>query len=177
MLRNLSYKRGFSLIELMIGIAILAILLSAVMPSFRAWIQNAKIRTAAESLQNGLQLARVEAIKRNEGVSFTLGTLSSWSVQTMAASGVSIQSRSSDEGSSNVILTVTPTGTTTVSFNGLGRIVANTDSSLTMTNIEVALPTTLLPANEMRKLKVYISTGGQVRSCDPYFPSTDPRGC
>jgi type IV fimbrial biogenesis protein FimT len=163
MLSHPSYKRGFSLIELMIGVAILAILLSAVIPSFKVWIQNAKIRTAAESLKNGLQLARLEAIRRNERVFFSLvGTDSTWSVQTVAASGVPIQSRSSAEGSSNVTLTITP---------------LNPDGSSAITSMVVGLPTAILSTSEMRTLNIYIGTGGQIRSCDPYFPSSDPRGC
>ena len=90
MLNKPSYQRGFSLIELMIAVAILAILLTAVLPSFKAWIQNAKIRTATESLKNGLQLARVEAIRQNQGVFFSLdGTNSSWSVATVQTAAAS----------------------------------------------------------------------------------------
>jgi type IV fimbrial biogenesis protein FimT len=178
MLSHPSYKRGFSLIELMIGVAILAILLSAVIPSFKVWIQNAKIRTAAESLKNGLQLARLEAIRRNERVFFSLvGTDSTWSVQTVAASGVPIQSRSSAEGSSNVTLTITPLNSTSATFNGLGQLTANPDGSSAITSMVVGLPTAILSTSEMRTLNIYIGTGGQIRSCDPYFPSSDPRGC
>ena len=172
MLNKPSYQRGFSLIELMIAVAILAILLTAVLPSFKAWIQNAKIRTATESLKNGLQLARVEAIRQNQGVFFSLdGTNSSWSVatvQTAAASSVQIQTRSSAEGSSTVALVAT--GGTTATFNGLGRAVG-------LTRIDVELPVAILPTNEQRKLSVLITPGGQIRSCDDYFTAPDPRRC
>ena len=59
---------GFTLIELMIGIAIVAILVVAALPSFGTWIQNTKIRGAAEAALNGLQLARAEAARRNASV-------------------------------------------------------------------------------------------------------------
>ncbi|MGV8934226.1 MAG: GspH/FimT family pseudopilin [Gallionellaceae bacterium] len=174
MLSHPSYKRGFSLIELMVAVAILAILLTAVLPSFKAWIQNAKIRTATESLKNGLQLARVEAIRRNQGVIFSLvGTDSTWSVDTIAtaaASSVQIQSRSSAEGSSTV--TLIATGGTTATFNGLGRTVGTG-----LTKIDVV--NNILTSTEMKKLRILISSGGQIRSCDPdpSIPSTDTRSC
>ena len=158
----------------MVAVAILAILLTAVLPSFKVWIQNAKIRTATESLKNGLQLARVEAIRRNQGVIFSLvGTDSTWSVDTVAttaASSAQIQSRSSAEGSSNV--TIAPTGGTTATFNGLGRQVG-----AGLTQIDVSVPVTILPTNQQRALQIRIATGGQIRTCDGYFTAPDPRAC
>jgi type IV fimbrial biogenesis protein FimT len=65
-------QHGVTLIELAVVLAIVAILLSQAAPAFSAWIQNAQIRTAAESIQNGLQLARAEAIRRNRSVMFWL---------------------------------------------------------------------------------------------------------
>lgn len=176
MLSNSSSQRGFSLIELVIGVIIMSILLAAGIPSFTAWIQNAKIRTAAESLQDGLQLARAEAVRRNGSVLFSLvGTNSGWTI--LDITNTPIQSRLSAEGSSNVILTVTPVGATSATFNGLGQIVANQDNTASLTNIAVGLPTSTLPTASQRQLQIFITTGGQIRSCDPYFLSPDPRAC
>lgn len=69
-----SMQRGFTLIELMIGIAIVGLSLVMAVPSFSSWIQNTQIRTAAEAVQNGLQLARAEAVQRNTQISFQLVT-------------------------------------------------------------------------------------------------------
>lgn len=63
---------GFGLIELMVGLAVLGILFATAMPAFSNWVRNAKIRATAESLQNGLQLARAEAVRRNALVRFQL---------------------------------------------------------------------------------------------------------
>ena len=63
---------GVTLIELAVVLAIVAILLSQAGSYFSAWTQNAQIRTATESIQNGLQLARSEAIRRNRSVMFWL---------------------------------------------------------------------------------------------------------
>ena len=63
---------GVTLIELMIGIAILAVMILLAVPGFSAMIQNQQIRTQAESILNGLQLARAEAVKRNSVVNFQL---------------------------------------------------------------------------------------------------------
>jgi type IV fimbrial biogenesis protein FimT len=67
-------QRGFSLIELIIGVVIIGILTSMAIPAFGTWSQNTQIRNAADSIQNGLQQARVEAIRRNTPVRFQLTT-------------------------------------------------------------------------------------------------------
>jgi type IV fimbrial biogenesis protein FimT len=59
-----------TLIEIMVAVTIVVILLAAAMPSFSEWIQNSKIRTAAESIQNGISLARSEAVHRNTVAQF-----------------------------------------------------------------------------------------------------------
>ncbi|MBK7423660.1 MAG: GspH/FimT family pseudopilin [Propionivibrio sp.] len=60
------------MIELLIGVAVLGILLALGASSFRVWIGNMRIRTTAEAIQNGLQLARGEAVRRNALVRFQL---------------------------------------------------------------------------------------------------------
>ncbi len=63
-------SQGFSLVELLVVMAVLALLLAMGLPNFQTWLRNVQIRNAAESLQNGLQFARMEALRRNERVSF-----------------------------------------------------------------------------------------------------------
>lgn len=65
-------SRGFTLIELMIGLVLLGVLLVLAMPSFTQMLQNMKLRTSAETILAGLQSARAEALKRNQSVEFLL---------------------------------------------------------------------------------------------------------
>jgi type IV fimbrial biogenesis protein FimT len=79
-LKPRSMQHGVSLIELMIGLVILAILLAFAVPAFSQFIQNSKIRNAAGALQDGLNLARGEAVRRNTNVQFILNSGASWTV-------------------------------------------------------------------------------------------------
>ena len=60
-----SFQRGFSMVELLVSIAILAIVLGLGIPSFSAWISNGQVRSTAESLLAAIQLTRGEAVRQN----------------------------------------------------------------------------------------------------------------
>ena len=65
-------QRGFSMVEVAITMAILALLLAAAAPSVTGWMRNTRVRNTAEALQMGLQRARAEALRRNANVTFWL---------------------------------------------------------------------------------------------------------
>lgn len=68
-------KRGFTLIELVVTLAVLALLAMATMPSIADWLRNARLRNMTESIQTGIQQARSEAVRRNRDVTFWLVNL------------------------------------------------------------------------------------------------------
>lgn len=57
-------QAGFTLVELMVTVAIAAILLGIGVPSFRALIENNRIAAASNDVVTALQYARSEAVKR-----------------------------------------------------------------------------------------------------------------
>lgn len=162
---------GFTLVELMIAVAIMAVLLGMAAPSFQAWLTNTKIRTAAESVANGLQRARAEAVSRNTNVSFVLGTGTDWTVNVVSPAAV-IESRHSVEGSQGVTRTVLPLSTTTITFNNFGAIVANADASAALAQVDLAA------VGGNQNLRVTLGAGGATRMCDPNMASgSSPRAC
>lgn len=174
---------GFSLIELLIAIAIMATLMGLAVPSFRTWLQNSQIRNAAESFTNGLQKARAEAVGRNANVEFVLGAGSSWVIQVPDGPDLDtdpdevIESRPANEGSRDVAVAVTPGGATTVTFNNFGGVVAaNSDGSAPFTRVD--LDSSVLDAADSQELRVTIGVGGNARMCDPNLAAgSSPRAC
>lgn len=67
--------RGFSLIEMLVVVAIAGIALSIAVPNLQSSIISSRSRGVAESIQGGLMLARSEAIRRNAPVRFQLVAL------------------------------------------------------------------------------------------------------
>ena len=195
MLTNPKRSRGTTLIELMIGLTILGILIAIALPNFTTWLQSSQIRTAAEALQNGISLARSEAVNRNSTVRFqltstldngcTLATSgTNWVVslddpETLCATAASdtttpriIQKHSGGEGTANAEVTSTQSA---IVFNGLGRPVPAVATTINITNTRGG--TCAASGGNMRCLNVVVSPSGNVRMCDPKFASTDPQGC
>ncbi|GAA0693003.1 hypothetical protein GCM10009104_20290 [Marinobacterium maritimum] len=57
--------KGFSLLEVMIAIAVLVIVLSIGLPGFQAMFESARDRSATSSFVTAMNLARSEAVTRN----------------------------------------------------------------------------------------------------------------
>lgn len=169
-------QRGVTLIELVITIAIAAILIALAVPSFRIMLANAQIRTAAQGLHDGLQLARVEAIRRNERVIFSKGSQSAWTV-SIESDGSTVQTRPYTEGSTVATVSVTPNGAAQVTFNALGRVVANTDASSSISQLDIDVPGTVIAAVDSHELRITITTGGAIRLCDPNATPGVGMGC
>jgi type IV fimbrial biogenesis protein FimT len=60
--------RGFTLIELMVTIAVLAILATVGIPGFVDLVQNNRVTTQANELVTALNVGRTEAVKRGRPV-------------------------------------------------------------------------------------------------------------
>ena len=64
--------RGFTLVEVLVGLAVVALLALIGFPAMGTFLQNSKLSNAAASYYSGIQLARAEAIRRNVETQFVL---------------------------------------------------------------------------------------------------------
>jgi type IV fimbrial biogenesis protein FimT len=167
--------RGFTLVELLIGIAVLALLLGLAAPSFMVWMQNTQIRNAADGVLNGLQLARTEAIRRNKTVQFVLGTQTEWTVSVVSPLQ-QLQYRPMNEGSANAVVQTSPGGSGAVTFDALGGRTTNNDLSSPIDTIDI---TSSVTPTGVRPLRIVITQSGSARMCDPdvNLKVGDPRRC
>ena len=191
-------QHGTTLVELLIGLTIVALLFALGTPAFFSWLQNSQIRTSAEAIQNGLHLARGEAVRRNTSVRFQLTSAvtascglstsgANWVVSLDNPAGACnsapsdtvapriIQIRSAAEGSANAVVAA---GQSTITFNGLGRVTPVPAGDI---DIDISNPTggacATAGVDGMRCLRIRVSSGGQIRMCNPILAATDPQGC
>ena len=135
---------GFTIVELMIVVLILAILTALAVPSMRDMIRNQRVKTASFDVFAGLILARSEAIKRNISITLTPSG-GSWT-QGWTATDANGQTVARQDPFDSTITVVGPGGT--VVFSGVGR--ANAIASFTISS-------TTIPAANYRCVKLDMS--------------------
>lgn len=178
------HVRGFSLVEVMVAMALLTLLLGLAAPSFTVWTRNAQVRTVSDALQSGLRLAQGEAVRRNRQVVFFRTDSRActndidasddgafWSIRTVplmaGEESVVVQCGVLND----IAADVTVAGPAALCFNSGGRQVANDEPGIDGADCELDPSGTStfdiqITAGD-RPLRVTVSLGGQVRMCDP----------
>jgi type IV fimbrial biogenesis protein FimT len=197
-----SFQRGISMLEVMVSIAIIAIVVAIGMPNLSSWMQNTQVRSSAESVLTGLQLARAEAVRQNTKTRFQLTDttgMASWSISTTRLDRTDcpagtdpypcpVQSGAATESGKNARLGVSTASLATTDYStpiaaAVGMSASPTvifdafgrvDSTVTnITRIDV----TNAAYSEARRMVITITDSGMAKLCDPSLPATNPRGC
>ncbi len=176
---RLPVQRGFTLIELMVGLAIAVILLLLAAPGYSRWIADSQIAAAASAMADGIRFAQAEAIMRNTGVEFTVGT-DAWHVNVVGKTD-KLREGVFAEGAKLAETHPTPPNSTTVTFNAFGMILPANANVPTepITRVDVTMSSASKPTG-LRVLIANGAGGSGVRVCDPdpnlVWP-TDGKAC
>lgn len=182
-----------SIIEVMVAIGIIALVIGLGAPTALVWIQNLQVRNAGEAILNGLQAARLEALRRNTTVAFELTDPNSTAWHVCVFDLVGLRCTPGD------IVTGDPSGQANarvgvetefsnfanpldagsnvpqlIAFDSFGRVSPQNPNNIA--RIDIRNP--VLSATDERRLSVAITVAGQVRMCDPGLSkSVNPQGC
>ena len=182
--------RGVTLVEMMVGLAIISCLLLVGMPSFSLWIQDLQIRGAAESVQSALLLARSEAIRRNRPVRLQLNDASGlveWEVGCVTVAAdcpAGIARRNRNEGGRNARMAAGAMADAdslasplapgsglpaSLDFNGLGAVIGTVPGRIEISHAALG---------GARRLVLLVGDGGLIRLCNPALArDASPQGC
>nr|WP_283254399.1 GspH/FimT family pseudopilin [Ramlibacter paludis] len=160
--------RGFTLIELLVVIAIVAVGMALAAPGVSSMVSTRKVQNAAQSIVDGLNFARAEAVRRNTAVNFVLRSdFTGWDV-TQASDGSSLQGFSSSDWKTMSMSAANSALTATFLATG---VLSTTGTQLSQVNI------VSLGGNDTTR-RVNVFGGGLIRMCDPgVSAANDPRRC
>jgi type IV fimbrial biogenesis protein FimT len=168
----MKHTTGFTLVELLLVLAVVGLMTAIALPAMRMHLANADIRGVAEEMRSGLELARTEAIRRNTSVQFQRnGT--GWVVVVPGANNgtdLVVAKRAARQAQVSV-----GTDIDNISFNGSGW----TSPFGQAMNITLQAPAIAAcrPQGGINCLNVVVAAGGLVRSCDPAALVGSPTAC
>lgn len=175
-------SQGFSLIEVVVATAILGVVLAMGVPALQEFLVNARIRGVTTELREGLQAARMEAIRRNSTVSI-VSNGAGWEIRLGGlVSGAVVPGtllRSKTGGAKDLALAyafVSEAGASTalsassskvLSFRSDGRTDAATTAAGYFSISSTEANSCQADGGDFTCLRVVISSGGMIRSCNP----------
>lgn len=185
MLSRRAGQRGVTLVEIVLGLAIGSALLTMGVVSFGNWVQNSQVRAEAESIQSGLQLARIKAVQSNTPIRFQLTTnLADCAISAQGTYWVVSQgdptgncgAPASDvnppgivqvgggaaDGAANADVTASQG---LIVFRGTGQTQSNATVTIDIDNPDAGV--CVADGGDVRCLRIVTTIGGQIRMCDP----------
>jgi type IV fimbrial biogenesis protein FimT len=187
-------QAGFSLVELITVLAVISIVIAVGMPQFAEQLANAKVRSAAESVQSGMRMAQVEAMKRSNATEWALVSVDpvpanvagasassgrNWMarVRTDAVRGINapVFLAGSEANNAQAAQLTNQSGTTPIVFMPTGQVMQGDPTGPVALAAPMVVRVTSAGSN--RPLCVFASPAGSIKVCDPALGTGDPRAC
>lgn len=172
-MNRIAFQTGFTLIEMLVTLSVVAILINLAVPSFTALLNTNRLAAQANDLVGAMMIARSEAIRLNQRVvlcrsddgstcSTGTGSWPGWLIfadtnindtldsgemlrtGTMAGGTIKVQASQAISGQSNRIR---------IGSDGFARTAASASSALLTAKVAVCIATTQ-PTNNVREIRI-----------------------
>ena len=156
-------QRGFTLIELMITLAVAVILTMMVVPSVQGMLERQRLSAAVEAVQAQVVLAKSEAAKRSGEVSVNVRPGETWDVALLYADQVSASTVSRNvDGDAFVGVSMSlPADDDGMTFEPVRGTVRGV--------VDPAAPPVIRLASANHQVDIGVDPVGRMRVCSPTF--------
>jgi len=149
-------SRGFTLVELMVTVSVIAILAAVAVPGMTALINSSRLNGQAEEMVSSLQLARAEAIRRNARVTVCPSSDGSTCASSTNWSQWVVRGRDNITATDDVIRSNRASGGVQISGPAAGIVFRPSGLIDSQQTVTVCMPTTN-PSQNQRVLTVMVS--------------------
>lgn len=161
---KIKFIEGFTLVELLIVIAILSIIAVTAVPSYQDTLERNRIKEAAEALQADLQLAHTEAVKRSANITInrSTGSNGAWCYGFNDNLTVACDCTQTDKTQTNYCALKRIMGS---SYSGTNLSSASADNIAFNFRRGTANPSNTCFSTDNYKLRVVVANTGRVTIC------------
>ncbi|MGA8180536.1 MAG: GspH/FimT family pseudopilin [Desulfobacterales bacterium] len=147
-------KKGFTLVEVAVTLSILAIMATISIPTYISWLPKHRLQISARQIYDDLNLAKMEAVRRNTDVCITFSSANNTYRVFVDANSDGTYTSPGDSILKNKVVPeygVSISNNTTIGFNNRG-MASNTG------NVNVTNPTGTMRINVITTGYISIST-------------------
>lgn len=155
---------GVTLIELLVGLAVLGVLLTVVAPSFTGYLTNKRVEGVGNELITDLQYARSESVSRNTLVRVRFNSATRYTIEAESPLPAAVTCTAA--GTITTIKTVDLPAGVTLQGSSAGALPACTAIEPVRATAPVAATVEVLGADS-RVLRIQSTASGRVQACKP----------
>jgi type IV fimbrial biogenesis protein FimT len=170
------HESGFTLIELMVTLAVMAILAVVAAPNMQAFLDKNRVVGAAEAIYAQMQAARSEAVKQSADMVVVFSSGTAWCAGFSRATGTPCDCTAAvDAGDACAVLAdgVNPVlkVVSSTAFSGV-TLAGGAPAQVTFNGVRGTVPTTETGVIQVesglgRQMQVQVNAIGRVRLCSP----------
>lgn len=157
-------ETGVTLIELLVGLAVLAVLLTVVAPSFTGYLVSKRVEGVANELITDLQFARSESVSRNTLVRVRFNSATQYTIEAESPLPATITCTMA--GAVTTLKTVNLPAGVTLQGSSAGTLPACTAVEPVRATAPLAATVEVLGADN-RVVRIASSASGRVQACRP----------